>query len=124
MPILDRQHRHLIIAIPLAGGSPANMLGNCDTVAIFQVDPQSKRVLYESVHEAPPHEPGQLPLRLDQLGIDVVLTNQMGKMAQDLFEQKGIAVVLNVRSNTPAEIVSDFLEGKLSGVAKPLHGHC
>ncbi len=114
MPIVDQQHRHLMIAIPLVGGSPARMLGKCDKVAIFQVDPQSKRVLYESVHEAPPHEPGQLPLRLDQLGIDVVLTGEMGKMAQDLFEQKGITVVLNVRSKTPTQIVSDFMDGKLT----------
>jgi len=90
------------------------MLGKCDKVAIFQVDAQSKKVLYESVHEAPPHEPGQLALRLDQLGIDVVLTGEMGKMARDFFQQKGIAVIPNVPLKPPAQIVSDFLDGKLT----------
>ncbi len=114
VPIVNQQHRHLMIAIPLTKGSPARMLGKCDKVAIFQVDRHGKRVLYESIHEAPPHEPGQLPLRLHQLGIDVVLTGEMGKMARAFFQQEGIAVVLNIPPKTPAQIVSDFLEGKLT----------
>ena len=114
MPIAPQQHRHLMIAIPLFRGDPARMLGQCDKVQIFQIDWQEKKVLYESIHEAPPHDPGQLPLRLDQLGIDVILTGEMGRMAQNFFEKKGIAVVLNVQAGTPTQIVSDFMDGKLT----------
>ena len=114
MSYMHQESRHLIIAIPLAEGNPARMLGKCDKLAIFQVDQQSKKVLYESIHEAPPHEPGELPSRLHQLGIDVVLAGEMGKMARDLFQQKGIDVVMNVPPETPAQLVADFLDGKLA----------
>lgn len=103
--------RHLLIAIPLAGGTSTPLLGKCDQLAIFQVDRRDKKVLYESVHQAPPHEPDLLPLRLDQLGVDVVLTGEMGNMARELFERRGIAVVLNVPPKAPAQIVRDYLNG-------------
>ena len=90
------------------------MLGKCDKLAIYQVDQQSKRVLYESIHEAPPHEPGELPVRLRQLGVDLVLTGEMGSMARELFRQEGIDVVMNVPPAAPVQIVADFLEGKLA----------
>jgi len=105
------EDRHLLIAIPLAGGASTPLLGKCDQLAIFQVDRRDKKVLYESVHQAPPHEPGLLPLRLGQLGVDVVLTGGMGDMARELFEQRGITVVLNVPSKAPTQLVQDYLSG-------------
>jgi len=105
---------HLIIAIPLSGGELSGFLGNCDELAIFQVDKRRKKVLYESIHEAPPHEPGLLPSRLNQLGIDVMLAGELGQLARRLLKQKGISVVTNVPPKPPAQIVWDYLSGKLT----------
>ena len=105
---------HLILGIPLSQGQASRLLGACDKLAIVEVDAQAKRVLYESVHKAPPHEPGQLPSRLHQLGVDVLLAGEMGHLARRLLEQAGIGVVMNVPSKTPRQLVRAYLGGELT----------
>ena len=106
---------HLMIVVPLSEGHPSRLLGTCDELAIFEVDARSKKVLYESVHKAPPHEPGLLPSRLHQLGVDVVLAGEMGHLARRLLDQAGISVVTNVPPKTPAQLVREYLGGELTG---------
>ena len=103
-----------MLAIPLRRGAPAALPGECDQLAIFQVDKGDKRVLYQSVHQALPSDCGRLPFRLDQLGVDVVLTRAARKTDRDRFEERGIAVVQNVPSKDPSEIVREYLNGELS----------
>jgi predicted Fe-Mo cluster-binding NifX family protein len=105
---------HLIVGIPLSGGQPGRLLGACDRLAIYEVNAQNKRVLHESVHKAPPHEPGLLPARLRQLGVDVVLAGEMGALARRLLKQAGIRVVMNVPPGTSAQLVREYLSGKLT----------
>ena len=114
MPETRQNNDHLMIAIPLSGGELSRFLGTCDELAIFEIDTRRKHVLYESVHKAPPHEWGLLPSRLHQLGVDVILAGEMGRLAQELLKQKGIGIVMNVPPKTPATIISDFLGGKLA----------
>jgi hypothetical protein len=106
--------RHLMLAIPLTHGAPAALLRECDQLAIFQVDRQDRKVLYQSVHQAIPAEHDRLPLRLDRLGVDVVLTRSARKMSRERFEEHGIAVVQNVPSKPPSELVREYLNGEIS----------
>jgi predicted Fe-Mo cluster-binding NifX family protein len=103
-----------MIVVPLSQGRPSRLLGTCDALAIFQVDASSKRVLYESVHKAPPHDPGLLPSRLHQLGVDVVLAGDMGHLARRLLDEAGISVVVNVPPKMPAQLVREYLGGELT----------
>ena len=114
MPETRQNNDHLMIAVPLSGGELSCFLGKCDELAIFEVDRRDKKVLYESIHEAPPHEPGLLPSRLNQLGIDVMLTGEMGLLAQRLLKQSGVGVVTNVLPKPLAQIVQDYLNGQLT----------
>ena len=92
---------HAIIAIPLTQGQPSRFLGQCGELAIFQIDTQNKKVLYESVHQAPPHEPGLLPSFLAYLGIDeLLLTAEMGPLFA--HGHTGITGELKVRFRYPA----------------------
>jgi predicted Fe-Mo cluster-binding NifX family protein len=104
---------HAIIAIPLTKGNTSRFLGKCDELAIFEVDKRNKKVLYESIHQAPPHEPGLLASRLDYLGIDeLLLTGEMGPLAERLLRQHGIGVVMNIPLKTCEQIVWDYLNGE------------
>jgi len=107
------ESRHRMIAIPLTRGMPTRLLDECDKLAIFQVDERRKRVLYESLHQVPSLAPGLLPLRLDRLGVDVVLARTAGEAARELLGHYGIAVVLDVPSKAPSEIIWDYLHGRL-----------
>ena len=112
----NRQNNdHVINAIPLTEGHPSRLLGRCDRLAIFEVDKRNKKVLYQSVHQAPPHEPGLLPSRLDYLGIDeLLLTGEMGPLAERLLRQHGIGVVMNIPPKTCEQIVWDYLNGEVT----------
>ena len=106
---------HSIIAIPLTQGQPSCFLGKCDDLVIVEVDKRRKKVLFESVHKAPPHEPGLLPSLLDYLGIDeLLLTGEMGTLAERLLRQYGIGVVMNIPPKTRGQIVRDYLNGELT----------
>ena len=113
MDTVTPNSRHRMIAIPLTRGVPTRLLGECDKLAIFQVDERQKRVLYESIHQVPSLAPGLLPLRLDRLGVDVVLARAAGEAARELLGHYGIAVVLDVPSKAPSEIIWDYLNGQL-----------
>lgn len=112
----NRQNNdHVIIAIPLTAGHPSRFLGGCDRLAIFEVDKRSKKVLYQSVHQAPPHEPGLLPSRLDNLGIDELLvTGEMSPLAERLLREHGIGVVMSIPPKTREQIVGDYLNGEVT----------
>jgi predicted Fe-Mo cluster-binding NifX family protein len=112
----NRQNNdHVIIAIPLTEGHPSRFLGRCDRLAIFEVDKRNKKILYQSVHQAPPHEPGLLPSRLDYLGIDeLLLTGEMGPLAERLLRQHGIGVVMNIPPKACEQIVWDYLNGEVT----------
>lgn len=110
---------HVMIVIPLTKGHPSRLLGECDRLAIFEVDKRNKKVLYQSVHQAPPHEPGLLPSRLDYLGIDeLLLTGEMGPLAERLLRQHGIGVVTNIPPKTCQQIVWDYLNGEVRSTEK------
>jgi len=111
----NRQNNdHLMIAVPLTQGRPSGFLGECDELAIFEVDKRTKKVLYESVHQAPPHVPGLIPSRLHQLGVDVLLTGEMGPLARRLLMKEGLGIVVKTPPETLAQTVRDYLNGEMA----------
>ena len=113
-----RRYNRSIIAIPLTQGQPSLWLGRCDELAIFQVDQQKKAILFESVHQAPPHEPRLLPALLEYLGIDeLLLAGEMGPLAERLLRQLGIRVVMNIPPREREQIVRDYLSGQVASTA-------
>jgi len=113
-----QRYNRSIIAIPLTRGQPSRWLGSCDELAIVQVDKQKKIILFESVHRAPPHEPGLLPTFLDNLGIDeLLLAGEMGPLAGRLLGQLGIRVVMNIQPRAREQIVRDYLSGQVMSTA-------
>lgn len=63
--------------------------------------------------DAPPHQPGLLPLWLAERGANMIIAGGMGQRAQELFAQQGIKVVVGVPAETPERLVSAYLDGIL-----------
>lgn len=101
------------IAIPMAAGCLCMHFGHCEAFAIVDVDKESGRILGESMHQPPAHEPGVLPRWLSQLGANVIIAGGMGQRAQALFAENGIEVVVGAPAQEPAELVAAWLDGKL-----------
>jgi len=101
------------IAVPTVDGYLCPHFGHCGAFVIVDVDKDERKILKTEIHEAPPHEPGLLPRWLAEKGADLIIAGGMGARAQDLFNQRGIGVVVGAPSETPGKIVGDYLQGAL-----------
>ncbi|MBF0301389.1 MAG: NifB/NifX family molybdenum-iron cluster-binding protein [Oligoflexia bacterium] len=103
------------IAIPTASGVLCNHFGHCEIFTIFEVDEKNKTILTKEEITPPPHEPGKLPPWLASHGVNVILTGGMGKRALDLFDEKGIKVIVGVSADKPEELVEKYMKKALVG---------
>jgi len=105
----------MIIAIPTNGNLLSQHFGRCRTYTFFDVDVDAeKREISAERTEIPPaHEPGVLPAWIAEVGGSIVITGGMGPRAIQLFEQRGIQVVLGAPSVSPRQAAESFLAGDL-----------
>jgi len=99
------------IAIPMAQGALSLHFGHCEQFAIFDVE--NKKILGKQLLTPPAHEPGVLPQWLHQQQADVIITGGMGAMAQSLFTQNGIKVIVGATAQPPEQVVQAFLDDNL-----------
>ena len=103
----------MTIAIPLAGGKLSMHFGHCERFALVDVDPTEKKILKRENIEAPPHQPGLLPVWLAERGVNMIIAGGMGQRAQGLFIEHGIQVIVGAPADTPERLVGDYLAGTL-----------
>ncbi len=101
------------IAIPLAGGRLSMHFGHCEHFALIDVNAAEKKIVGREDIKAPPHEPGLLPPWLAERGANVIIAGGMGQRAQSLFAEQGIQVLVGAASETPENLISDYLAGTL-----------
>lgn len=115
------------IAIPLLDGKLFAHFGHCQSFALIDMDDASGTITAHSNVAAPPHEPGLLPVWLDERGVKLVITGGIGPRAQNLLEQRGIKVIAGIHEETPEALVAAYFAGTLSAGAnacdhEPGHG--
>lgn len=103
----------MIVAIPIAQGKLSLHFGHCESFRLFHID-DNKAITKTEEKTPPPHEPGVLPKWLHEEGATVIITGGMGKMAQRLFAQNGIQVVIGAPSGEPEDIVKAWLDDALA----------
>ncbi len=102
-------------AIPLAEGKLTAHFGHCQEFAL--VDVEDNEIKNKETIVPPPHEPGVLPKWLHDLGTTVIIAGGMGGRALDLFAQNDIKVVVGAPTETPEELVRQYLDNKLEAGA-------
>ena len=101
------------IAVPLVQGQLSMHFGHCEQFALVDADQATKTVGKTVVLTPPPHEPGVLPRWLHEQGADVIIAGGMGRRAQQLFAQQGIAVAVGAPATSPERLARDYLNGTL-----------
>jgi len=101
-------------AVPVSGGVMSPHFGHCEQFAIIDVDENTKRVINRELIPSPEHQPGLLPAWLASKGVNVVIAGGMGPSAQNLFQQKGIKVVLGAQEGNPETAVIKYITGTLA----------
>ncbi len=97
------------IAIPLAEGKLAMHFGHCASFALIDVDTTAKKITKREDVEAPPHQPGLLPPWLGERGVTLVIAGGMGQRARDLFQARGIEVIVGASADTPELLTEQYL---------------
>jgi predicted Fe-Mo cluster-binding NifX family protein len=101
------------IAIPVVQEKLSLHFGHCDEFALIDVDLEKKEVLATELLPSPEHQPGLLPVWLQEQGAMLVIAGGMGMKAQNIFAQHGIRVITGAPSEGPETIVKAFLEDSL-----------
>lgn len=110
------------IAVASENGSVAQHFGHCEAFMIFDAE-QGQMVQSKSVTN-PGHKPGFLPNFLYDQGVNVIISGGMGGGAVNLFNQKGVEVILGATGDTE-EVAKRYLAGKLASTGSICreHGH-
>ena len=102
------------IAIPVAQGKLCMHFGHCENFSVFDIDEESGKINGTEVLDAPPHQPGLLPVWLAERGVTNVIAGGMGQRAQAIFTSNNIEVTVGAQGEKPEDIVNSFLGGSLS----------
>ena len=94
--------------------------GHCANFNIFEADNQ-RIVKRESIPNTG-HKPGFLPNFLNDMGVNVVISGGMGGGAIDIFNKKGIEVIVGARGDAEAAAEA-YLQGSLKSTGSVCHEH-
>lgn len=94
--------------------------GHCESFSIFEAE-NNQIIKSESIPN-PGHKPGFLPNFLNDMGVNVIISGGMGSGAIEIFNEKGIEVIMGAKglAKTAAE---QYLQGTLKSTDSVCHEH-
>jgi len=94
--------------------------GHCVNFNIYEAE-NAQIVKSESVPN-PGHKPGFLPNFLNDMGVNVIISGGMGAGAIEIFNEKGIEVIVGAMG--PAKVAAEqYLKGMLQSTGSVCHEH-
>ena len=108
------------IAVASEGNRITEHFGHCEGFAIFEAE--DNQIKSKEFIQNPGHRPGFLPVFLHDKGVNVIISGGMGGGAVDIFNEKGIEVIIGA-SGEAEKAVNDYLLGKLKSTGSICHEH-
>jgi len=84
--------------------------GHCEGFKIYELE--NEKVINEDFIKNPGHKPGLLPIFLKEKGINIIISGGMGQMAQELFCENNIEVIVGA-SGENDKLINQYLKGIL-----------
>ena len=100
-----------LFAVPTESGVLCTHFGHCEKFALVKTE--DGRIINKEFVQPPLHQPGVYPKFLSDLGVDVIIAGGMGYKAQEMFSQNNIKVFVGVESETPENLVQNYLNNQL-----------
>ncbi len=110
----------LKIAVAAMGHTVAGHFGHCENFVFF--DTENGQIVAENSVPNPGHRPGFLPNFLADNGAAVVIAGGMGGGAVDIFNERGVEVILGAQGDV-RENVAAYLRGELKSTGSVCHEH-
>lgn len=108
------------IAVSCNGEQIWAHFGHCENFMIF--DAEEGKIVSEKSVPNPGHRPGFLPNFLADMGVNVIISGGMGGGAVDIFNERGVEVVLGAQGGAKAA-VEKYLRGELESTGSICHKH-
>ncbi|MGI6607228.1 MAG: NifB/NifX family molybdenum-iron cluster-binding protein [Peptococcia bacterium] len=108
------------IAIASENEMVTEHFGHCSNFNIFEAD-KGQITKSESIPN-PGHRPGFLPNFLNDMGVNVIISGGMGGGAIEIFNEKGIEVIVGASGNAKA-VAEAYLQGSLKSTGSVCHEH-
>ena len=108
------------IAVPGAGKNIGGHFGHCEHFIFFEVE--NNAIVNESIVPNPGHKPGFLPNFLADNGANVVIAGGMGGGAVDIFNERGVEVVLGAQGDARTAVEA-WLRGELKSTGSICQHH-
>jgi predicted Fe-Mo cluster-binding NifX family protein len=94
--------------------------GHCINFNIY--DAQDDQIVKSESVPNPGHKPGFLPNYLNDMGVNVIISGGMGGGAIDIFNEKGIEVIVGAGGHARAAAEA-YLNGSLKSTGSVCHEH-
>ncbi len=94
--------------------------GHCINFNIY--DAENNQIVKSESIPNPGHKPGFLPNYLNDVGVNVIISGGMGGGAIDIFNEKGIEVIVGARGKAEAAAKA-YLNGSLKSTGSVCHDH-
>lgn len=108
------------IAVACNGTQIWGHFGHCENFMIY--DCQDGAIVAEENVPNPGHKPGFLPNFLADRGVNVIIAGGMGGGAVDIFNSRGVEVVVGAQGGAKAA-VSAYLAGALKSTGAVCNHH-
>ena len=108
------------IAVAVEEKKVSGHFGHCEGFDLYEV--QDGNIVQTTFLQNPGHKPGFLPKYLAEQNINVIIAGGMGEMAQTLFNENNIEVVVGV-SGDGEEAVKTFINGELKSTGSVCKDH-
>lgn len=108
------------IAVASNGEQVTEHFGHCELFHIFHTE--NEAIIKTERVANPGHKPGFLPNFLHDLGAMVIISGGMGGGAIDIFNERGIKVIIGARGDAE-EAAKSYLAGNLKSTGSVCHEH-
>ena len=108
------------IAVSCNGTQIWAHFGHCENFMIYDAD--NGTITSEQSVPNPGHRPGFLPNFLADQGVNVIISGGMGGGAVDIFNERGVEVVLGAQGDAKTAVEA-YLRGELKSTGSICHEH-
>lgn len=108
------------IAVASEGKMVTEHFGHCEGFTIFNTE--NNCIVSVEFVPNPGHRPGFLPVFLHDRGVNAIISGGMGGGAVEIFNEKGIEVVLGVTGDAQTA-VTRYLQGNLKSTGSICYDH-
>lgn len=110
------------IGIAKDGNQVSQHFGHCEGFQVYDV--VDGKIVSQQFVESPGHRPGNLPPFLADQGVKIVIAGGMGGAAQELFNERGVSVIVGAKG-TLEDVINAYIKDDLvsSGSVCKEHAH-